>query len=149
MGFSCQGNEGLTEAEKEKIIKEMHGVEKQIVENCEKVDLSEALIPYSNSPDFLSVNNEGIIQNYEELKSANMEFFKLLDSQKYNKMREEYRFINNDNVIACWAYQAEFVFKSGEKMRIDNFSVTLVLKKINNEWKIIHSHESMTPPREG
>jgi len=31
-------------------------------------------------------------------------------------------------------------------MKMKNYGVTFVFKKIDNQWKVIHSHESSLPP---
>ena len=68
MGIGCQGEQELNKAEKKEIIEELDSIGNQIVENCENANILEALVPYYNSPDFLCVTSEGIIQNYDEMK---------------------------------------------------------------------------------
>ncbi len=48
--------------------------------------------------------------------------------------------------IAGWTGNIVAQFKNGDSMIMNNYSITNVLKKIDGEWKIIHSHESALPP---
>ena len=66
---------------------------------------------------------------------------------KYIKpIQEKFHVINTNLVILAWTGIIIAQFKNGDTMKMNNYSITSVFKKIDNKWKIIHSHESALPP---
>jgi hypothetical protein len=59
---------------------------------------------------------------------------------------EKFHVVDTNLVILGWTGDIIAQFKSGDTMKMSNYSVTSVFKKIDSKWKVIHSHESALPP---
>jgi len=146
---SCQNQSAefeWTEKEKEIAKKEISNVAKVIIESAEKVDIQSALEPYLNSPEFMVVNPDGSIDNYDNFKINGTESFKQFTSYNQTTIKEEYRFLNKGLVLYTWIGKAEIVLKTGEKMNFDSYVGTMLFRKLNNKWRITYVHETASPP---
>jgi len=135
-----------TEKEKEIAKKEISNVAKVIIESAEKVDIQSALEPYLNSPEFMVVNPDGSIDNYDNFKINGTESFKQFTAYNQTTIKEEYRFLNKGLVLYTWIGKAEIVLKTGEKMNFDSYVGTMLFRKLNNKWRITYVHETASPP---
>jgi len=61
-------------------------------------------------------------------------------------IQEKIHVIDTNLVVLGWTGNIVAQFKSGDIMKMNNYSITSVFKKIDNKWKVIHSHESALPP---
>ena len=146
---SCQNQSAefeWTEKEKEIAKKEISNVAKVIIESAEKVDIQSALEPYLNSPEFMVVNPDGSIDNYDNFKINGTESFKQFTAYNQTTIKEEYRFLNKDLVLYTWIGKAEIVLKTGEKMSFDSYVGTMLFRKLNSKWRITYAHETASPP---
>ena len=66
---------------------------------------------------------------------------------KLTTFKEEIRVLNRDMAIFALAYGAEATLKTGERDIVENAGATFVFNKVNDEWKVVHYHESSLPPR--
>lgn len=135
----------LTSHEKETVKKEISGIVDDIVRGCDQLDIQEILKPYSDSPDFVAVNTDGSVVDYEGFRSINTELFKALSSFKFTTTKEDFRFLADNLVLCTWVGSSEIVLKSGEHFKIPAFVTTLLFSKHDNEWKIMYSHQSASP----
>jgi ketosteroid isomerase-like protein len=136
----------MTEAENQDIAKRVKGIFDKLTEYSEKAQLDLFLSGYENSPDFLHISSDGKMRNYEELKKICTGYYSSLKEQKILTIQEKIRVIDTNLVILTWTGNIVAQFKSGDIMKMNNYSITSVFKKIDNKWKIIHSHESSLPP---
>lgn len=95
---------------------------------------------------FLHISAEGKMRNYEELKKICSDYYTSLKQQKLSTIVEKFIVIDVSHVIVSWTGNIVAEFKNGERMIMNNYSVSNVFKKIDDNWKIIHSHESSLPP---
>jgi hypothetical protein len=131
--------------EKETAQKEIAGIVDGIVRGCDQLDIQEVLKPYSDSANFVAVNTDGSVVDHEGFKTINAELFKAVSSFKFTTTKEDLRFLGDNLVLCTWIGRSELVLKSGDQFRIPAFATTLLLSKVNNEWKIIYSHQSASP----
>ena len=136
----------MTEAESKQIIKEVKGIFDKIFEYSQSAQLDSFLICYDNSPTFLHISSDGKMRNYEEFKNISAEYYKSLQEQKISTTQETFQILNADFVILAWTGNIIAQFKNGNTMKMNNYSITSVFQKIDNKWKVIHSHESSLPP---
>ena len=54
--------------------------------------------------------------------------------------------IDPNFVVLGWTGNIVAQFRNGDIMNMNNYSITSLFKKIDNKWKVIHSHESVLPP---
>lgn len=146
--FSClnRNSTKMSEAESDHIIKEVKNVFDEITKYSERAQLDSFLICYDNSTTFLHFSADGKMRNYEELKKICSEYYTSLKQQKLSTITEKFNVINTNLVIVSWTGNIIAEFKNGDRMIMNNYSVTSVFKKIDGKWKIIHSHESSLPP---
>ncbi len=112
----------------------------------EEAQLELFLNGYDKSPSFVHFSSDGKMRNYEELKEICTEYYNALKGQKISTLAEKMNVIDESLAIAGWTGNISAQFKNGDSMIMNNYSITNVLKKIDGEWKIIHSHESALPP---
>ena len=68
------------------------------------------------------------------------------DPMRSGLIQEKIHVIDTNLVIIGWTGNIIAQFKSGDIMKMNNYSITSVFKKIDNKWKVFHSHESALPP---
>ena len=135
----------MTEAETHDIVKNAKGIFHKITEYSERAQLDLFLSCYDNSPTFLHFSSDGKMRNYEEFKKICTEYYNALKEQKIMTIQEKIHVIDTNLVVLGWTGNIVAQFKSGNIMKMNNYSITSVFKKIDNKWKVIHSHESALP----
>ena len=136
----------MTKAQSDKIIKEIKQINKKLTEYSEKARLDAFLGCYANTPVFLHISSDGNMRNYEEFRKICRDYYHSLQQQKISAIIEKFNVINSNLVVFGWTGNIIARFKNGDMMNMNNYSITNVFKKIDSEWKIIHSHESALPP---
>ena len=136
----------MTETESNQIIKEVKNVIDKITEYSEKAQLDSLLNCYADSPDFLHFSSDGKMRNYEEFKKICTEYYNSLKEQKVITIQEKFHVLDTNLVISGWTGNIIAQFKNGDTMKMDNYSITMVFKRIDGRWKVIHSNESALPP---
>jgi ketosteroid isomerase-like protein len=146
--FGCAKQEPIqmTPQEQETAKKEIREVINLNCQACEKLDVEADLQQYSNSPDYIFINTDGAMMDFQGAKKLTAEFFKSLSSCKLTTVKDEFRFLPNNIVLYAWLGKCEMTLKTGEHLKIDTYGATNVFSKINNQWKIIYSEESALPP---
>ena len=136
----------MTEAENQDIAKKVKNIFDKLTGYSEKAQLDLFFSCYDNSPNFLHISSDGRMRNYDELKKICTEYYSSLKEQKIVTIQEKIHDIDTNLVILGWTGNIVAEFRSGDIMTMNNYSITNVFKKIDNKWKIIHSHESSLPP---
>jgi len=146
--ISCSNHnpDKMTEAETHDIEKNVKDMFDKITDYSERAQLDLFLSCYDNSPTFLHFSSDGKMRNYEELKKICTEYYNALKEQKVITIHEKINVIDTNLVVLGWTGNIVAQFKSGDIMKMNNYSITSVFKKIDNKWKVIHSHESSLPP---
>jgi len=146
LSCSNQITQIMTNTESDAIVKEVKAKMEMITQYSEKAQLDSFLKGYDNSPDFLAISADGKMRNCEEFKMIATEYYGSLKEQKVVTLIEKYHVIDKDLVISGWTGNITAQFKNGDTMIMKNYSITSVLRKFRDDWKIIHSHESSLPP---
>ena len=136
----------MSGAESDHIIAEVKSVFDKITEYSEKAQVDSFLSCYADSPDFLHFSSDGKMRNYEEFKKICTEYYTSLKEQKIITTQEKFHVLDTNLVISGWTGNIIAQFKNGDTRKMDNYSITMVFKKIDGRWKVIHSHESALPP---
>ena len=136
----------MTESESEHIIKEVKAIIDKLTDYSERAQLESFLGFYDESPAFLHIAGDGIMRNYSAFKQVCSEYYNSLKAQKIITIREEFHVVDSNLVISGWTGNIIAEFKNGDIMKMNNYSITNLFKKIDDRWKIIHSHESSLPP---
>jgi len=136
----------MTEAENHEIEKSVKGIFDKMTEYSEGAQSDLFLSYYDNSPTFLHFSGDGKMRNYEEFKKVCTEYYNSLKEQKIITIQEKINVIDTNLVVLGWTGNIIAQFKSGDTMKMNDYSITSLFKKIDNKWKVIHSHESSLPP---
>ena len=148
---SCgTNNKPLSDAQKEKIKKEVKAVTDTFFKACEEVNFDVALGTFFNSPDFVYINN-GYAFNYKECVDVFRPVFSTFLNQKITIVDEKYSFPDNSTVLYSNHSKSLTNYKDGHAVLQDPTVMLLIFKKINNAWKIIYgveSHIDKNVPRE-
>ena len=89
---------------------------------------------------------DGIIRNYNEFRTICSEYYNQLQSQQVKTNYEHFRVINRNLVLVNWNGDITAKFKNNDVMIMRNYAISYLFEKTDNNWKIIHSHESSLPP---
>ena len=100
----------------------------------------------SQTPDFLAVMTDGSTFDFAGAKKSTAEFLRAFPSVKFSTAKEEFGFLANDLVLFAWNGTCDLTSATGDHSKIDTYAVTYIVRKMDNKWKIIFSHESALPP---
>jgi hypothetical protein len=146
--FSCSNHKPgkMTEAESHDIEELVKVVADKMAEYSERGQLAPFLSCYDSSSHFLHFSSDGKMRNYESFKKICSEYYDGLQEQKITTTEEKIHAVDTNLVIVGWTGNIIAHFKNGDTMIMNNYSITNIFKKIDNNWKVIHSHESALPP---
>jgi ketosteroid isomerase-like protein len=136
----------MTITESDNIINEVRRVYHKITVHSEKAQLDAFLSYYDDSPHFLSFSADGKMSDATVFRKLCSEYYNSLKGQTVTTISEKYHVIDANLVIVGWTGNILAVLKNGEIIKMDNYSITSIFKKIDGKWKIIHDHESALPP---
>lgn len=144
---SCQNTTSeWTSQEKEQAKKEISLRIDDIVQGAKHLNIDEAMRSYSNFDDFILINPDGSSYNYQKMKTVNSEALKEMNSLEFSTIKKEYRFLAKNLVLCTWFGKNNIEFKSGDKLKIESYTGSLLFKKENDSWSIIYAHESNSTP---
>lgn len=144
--FGCVKQEPtiMTSKEQETAKKEIKEVVNLIIKGLQKLDAEAAFQPYSKNNDFILFTAYGTMVDYQAAKNEHSAWFKTLTSIKVTNLKEEFKFLPDNIVIYPWLGKFEMTLKTGEQVTVD-FGVTMIFRKINNQWKVIYQQTSQVP----
>lgn len=79
------------------------------------------------------------------MKNTASAFFKSANYVTYTTVKEDFKFLSKSLVMCTWTGREEYELKIGEHMKVDPYVGSLLFSKIDNEWKIVYTHESSAP----
>jgi ketosteroid isomerase-like protein len=146
--FSCStGNQkNLTAMNNTEIIQEVRQAAGLLTGYSAKSQIDSFLSCYSDSRDFRAFSADGMVRNFDEFSKIAREYYDSVSKQDISTTREDYAVVDSDLVIYSWLGNIDAHFKNGNLMKMKNYGVSFVYKKLPNGWKVIHSHESSLPP---
>lgn len=101
---------------------------------------------YNNDPSFIHISADGSMRNYHEFREICSEYYNNIALQKIVTLNEKINVIGLNIVVTGWTGKITALFKNGDTIIMNNYSVSNLFNKINGNWKIIQSHESSLPP---
>jgi hypothetical protein len=146
--LSCmhQQSQIMNPAAKDQILNEVKIMFDKLTHFSETAQTDSFLSCYENYPDFIQIAGDGKMRNYEEFKKICTDYYDSLKEQKVSVNNKKTQVLDSNLVISAWTVNILAHFKNGDMMRMDNYSITYLVKKIDGLWKIIHTHESSLPP---
>jgi ketosteroid isomerase-like protein len=141
---SCEtkNRDSLNEQDKERIKSEIRIVFEQMIHNSEVGNFEEAIQPFADIPDFISISS-GDISDYDKFYKSNKAFFEILDHQLFNETAAMYTFIDKETLIVTYGATATAYLKDSQQFKADPLAITWIFKKMDDSWKVIYSHESL------
>jgi len=136
----------MTETESQTVVTEINSALDILTTHSESAQTEAFLGCYHNAPEFLAFGGDGQMRNFDEYKKICIEYYTSLKEQKLVTIHKKFNVIDANHVIAGWTGNIDALFRNGDRMIMNNYSVTYVFRKIKDQWKIIHSHESSLPP---
>jgi hypothetical protein len=129
------------------IIAEVKGLFNKWAESSMRADADAFISCYHDCPGFLHISSDGSTRRYADFKTICVEYYTGLQNQTAVTTGEVFTVIDTNLVIVCWTGNILAHFKNGTVMKMNNYTVTSVLKKLEGAWRIIYSHESALPPQ--
>jgi predicted PilT family ATPase len=130
-----------------RVLNELRPIVEEFIHYSETAQVDLFVRGYAETPDFLAVSADGIIRNYAELKKICKDYYESLREQKITTTHQIFHVLDEITVLLCWSGDIDAFFKNGDVMKMRNYTVTSLYKKMSGEWKVIHSHESSLPPQ--
>lgn len=117
----------------------------QVDSACESCNITDAIRPYWNNPEFFAVES-GQVMNYNQLLKSSTDFFARLDFQKLTKQSVNYKIISRKAVIVTSVYCDTLKMKNGPLLKVEPYTAISLFEKINGVWKITFYSSSATAP---
>lgn len=140
--FSCgTNNKPVSDAQKEKIKGEVKEVVNTFIKGCEEANSDMLLGIYLDSPDFVYTYN-GNSFGYKQIEIGMKPVFSTLLNQKLTIVDEKYAVLDNFTVLYTTNCKCLMNYKDGHSILQNPWIVQLLIKKIDNKWKVISGAES-------
>jgi tetratricopeptide (TPR) repeat protein len=124
----------------EKIMADVKPVFNQLLKAAGAKEAEEFFSFYHFSADFLAMEN-GRSMGSKEFKENITNIFNSISGIKFNG-NDSYIVIDENAVIASFVGGIEVRQNDGGVQRFENFTLSMTFEKVNDEWKVVHSHES-------
>jgi ketosteroid isomerase-like protein len=146
--LSClhQPSQNMKPEAKEQILREINAMFGKLTHFSEIAQADSFLSFYENYPDFIHIGGDGKMRDFEGFKKICNDYYDSLKEQKISMVTEKTKILDTNLAISAWTVNILAYFKNGDMMRMDNYSITYLVRKIDGQWKIIHTHESSLPP---
>jgi ketosteroid isomerase-like protein len=145
-GCARQEPAQMTPQEQEAAKKEIGEVLDHLLQAASTRDAEALMQSYSSSSDLILLTTEGSMVDYQAAKNGAAEMYKSLTALEFTTVKNEFRFLPDNTVICAWLGKCGITYMTGERATIDAYAITFVLKKLDNQWKIVYSHESASQP---
>jgi hypothetical protein len=139
---SCQNisSDKLTKGQVNSIEDSVRIIIQEVYADSVNIDIDKSLKPLWNSPDFHYFLN-GKLFSYSQLKTMEAENLSLIKKQVFNFKKKDIDVINNNCAIAYLQGDLRTTF-SNDSTSTSAIAEMIVLKLINNNWKMVSGHES-------
>lgn len=134
-------SQGLTNKQKEKISSEITTLFEKSVKAGERFDIKEMTSNVDDSLRAGFIDNGYFFNSFEEVMKGFKERIKGCKSQKTNISNKKITVLS-DNVVLLTTSGDYLVALEDGRTLTDRFAWTFVYSKINDTWKVVHSHMS-------
>lgn len=142
LSSSCgTNNKPVTDAQKEKIKGEVKEVVNTYFKGAEEANADMILATYLDSPDFVFTYN-GNSFSYKQCADMVKSAFGTLKNQKITVVDEKYAVLDNSTVMVTVNNKCLMNYKDGHCILQDPWISQILIKKIDNKWKVISGAES-------
>lgn len=142
---SCISNDRpLTNSEKEKIVDETRVLIGGIFQAAENADIEPFKSIFLQSPDFTAFG-EGAVTNYEQTISSWGKMIAAVDHQQATMQFEKYTVLNPEMVLYTAVGDWEITMKSDTVIHYEDVGIQFLLKKVDDQWKVMIWNEYYQP----
>jgi hypothetical protein len=135
--FACNNsNRPFSDSDKEKSITEAKKVISTIYNAAEGIDSVKMTSTFLDSPDFISLIN-GEYANYEQTVKKYPLLMSIYKTQKPTILDEKYIVVDASTIVYISKSKWECKLKNDSIAIYDNCSLQLVLKKSDNNWRVL------------
>ena len=148
--FSCkqQSKTAAAEFDTAKIQTEVQALITQIRDAALHADSTSLYELFAlNDPDFAYMEITGVFYDNTAFKKMVHDFYGAIKTEVLRKGIEKFVYLNESNVLWSSSTVVTVDYKDGKQEVYDPFGITLLLRKIDNKWKIIFLQESTQPPQ--
>ena len=136
----------MTAEQKQAIETEISGLTKKFFQYVQKLDIEKCMTFFDNTPDFLAVNPDGTLGDYNALKKLNADGFSQMTALTVVPKKEAIRVLSDSLVLYTFSMEQDATLKTGQKMKYESVAGTMLFTKINGAWKATFYHESDSAP---
>ncbi|RYF72356.1 MAG: nuclear transport factor 2 family protein [Cytophagaceae bacterium] len=136
----------MTAEKKQAIEQEISSLTKAFFQQVEKLDIEQCMTYFANSPDFLAVNPDGTLGDYDALKKLNADGFSQMTTLSVVPKKEVIRVLTDSLVLYTFSMEQNAALKTGQKITFENVAGTMLFAKVNGAWKATFYHEAAAPP---
>lgn len=134
---SCTNmNKPLSDEDKAKIISEAKVFTATLIQTCENPDPDKLKSTYLESPDFVSLVG-GVYSDYDESIKGMYSYLNSVKSQKSTIKNEKYVVLDATTVLYSANSSWEATLKNDSIVYMDPVGMQFLLKKIDNDWKVL------------
>jgi ketosteroid isomerase-like protein len=144
VGCKPEKEDDLSPQQVAQIKKDASAAVDSIVARFNRLDVDGAMTIYNNAADFLIVGAGGETANSAENRKNNAELVASAERIVVTTKGDDCRVMAADLALCTWTGSEAVTLKAGGSMTYDPFAVTLVMKSIAGQWKVMYSHESGT-----
>ena len=143
--YSCTNatEQALTENEKETLAQEVETTINKMMDGMKNIDVEAAFESnFLMDENFRYVDIYGKTMSFSAFEKAAHGVFDNLEKVDFSFSAPDVRVVARNVAIVTMPYKGKFYFP-GSTLSFPECGSTLVLQKIDNEWKVIHFHESL------
>jgi len=143
LGTSCsQQSTELTDEQKATMISQAEEQYVEGVSNLSKLDMEIWTQPWSMDHFISAFSGVNYYSTFNEFKDSVTYYFSLRESQEVKIDDMHATLLADDLVLISSITSWDVLFKTGDRVVLDNVLTTLLFKKEESGWKIIYLHES-------
>ncbi len=139
--LSCQFNDQSKDFRENEIVDSVTAVIDSVIDLTLQRDLEKLMALYADSKDFRFIDDEGIPKSFVELNALYRSFLASLDHLKLLESHIDVEPLSSDHAYCVWRGKEELRMHGGELMQ-SAWIATIILKKVDGAWKIIHFHST-------
>jgi len=137
----------LSNVDKQRIANELKDALDSLIEGCESLDMNQAFDIFWDSPEFRMIAMDGTLCDYQTYLRNNIDYLAECSSFELTTLDERIDVLNSDLGIYSWIYRAVATLRTGEQDVIEKAGASFVFRRLEDQWKVIHYHESTLPPQ--
>lgn len=139
--LGCQFNDQSKDLRENEIVDSVTAVINSVIDLTLQRDLEKMMALYADSKEFRFIDDEGIPKSFIELKALYQSFFASLEHLKLLESHIDVVTLSRDHAYCVWRGTEELKMQGSELMQ-SAWIATIILKRIDGSWKIIHFHST-------